>query len=77
MRLYPTGLKTATRMSFTATLEALPQVMNRGWCQTWVELNGELYGGVGVDEFVFGFEEGGEVVWVEWSALRERLVRIG
>ena len=44
VRLYPTGLKTATRMSFRATLEALPQVMNRGWCQTWVELDGELFG---------------------------------
>ena len=54
-------------------LEALPQVMNRGWCQTWVELDGELYGGVGVDEIVFGL---GEVMWVEWSALRE-IVGIG
>ena len=45
-----------------------------------MELDGELYvwggGGGGLRSFFFGFEKGGEVMWVEWSALRERLVRI-
>lgn len=88
VRLYPTGLKTTamrgdgdgtytSRMSFRATFEALPQPSNRGWCQTWTALDGELYGGVGVDEFVFGFSEEGDVAYVEWNALRERLIKSG
>lgn len=88
VRLYPTGLKTTattadgkgtytSRMSFRATFEALPQPFIRGWCQTWVSLDGFLYGGVGADEFVFGFAEGGDVAYVDWRALRERLVKSG
>lgn len=88
VRLYPTGLTTTattangngtytSRMSFRATFEALPQPSSIGWCQTWVMLDGILYGGVGTEEFVFGFTEGGDVAYVEWRALRERLVKSG
>lgn len=88
VRLYPTGLKTTamtadgkgtctSRISFRATFEALPQPSIRGWCQSWVSLDGNLYGGVGADQFVFGFAEGGDVAYVDWRALRERLVKGG
>lgn len=36
-----------------------------------------MYGGVGAHEFVFGFPEGGDSVYGDWRALRERLGRSG
>ena len=33
--------------------------------------------GVGTDDFVFGFSKGGNFVYVEWRALRERPVKSG
>ncbi|KAF6226981.1 hypothetical protein HO133_008422 [Letharia lupina] len=88
VRLYPTGLKTTattvdkkgiytSRMSFRATFEALPQSSGMGWCQTWESIDGNTYGGVGTEEFVFGFSERGSVAYVEWRALRERLIKSG
>lgn len=65
VRLYPTRLKTTattvdkkgvytSRMSFRATFEALRQSSGMGWCQTWESTDGNMYGGVGIEEFVLG-----------------------
>ena len=86
VRLYPTGLETevptadgqgmyTSRASFRATFEAIPQPFGIGWCNTWVLLDNAMYGGIGLDEFIFGFAEGGTVEYVEWRALREKLTR--
>ena len=66
-----------SRISFRATFEALPQPSIRERCQSWVSLDGNLYGGVGADQFAFGFAEGGDVAYVDWRVLRERLVKGG
>lgn len=60
-------------MSFRATFEPV----GLGSCKTWVAVDGGLYGGVAADEVVFGLSGRGEVVFVGWRALRERLVRRG
>lgn len=87
VRLYPTGLKATapttdgtegtytSRMSFRATFESVPQGGGPGWCGLWTSLDGVHYGGIGIDEFIFAFAEGGEVMSVEWSALRTNLVK--
>jgi hypothetical protein len=78
-RLYPMQLSSGNKTAFRAIFEALPKVDDSGafseTCESWVTVDGQLYGGVGLDEFLFETESDGKVKGLEVRALRETLVK--
>jgi hypothetical protein len=86
VRLYPTGLQDhlSRRISFRAIIQASPSSSFGGRgigpftqsCFTWAEVDGLVYGNVGVDEFVFQLDEmTAEAVSVSPRAMRVTLPR--
>ena len=70
--MYPTGLssKNGTLVGWRAVYEVFPSFNDLGAfsanCATWGSVDFLVYGGVGVDEFLFGMNVGGtEAVSIE------------
>ncbi|KAI9927460.1 hypothetical protein MW887_003074 [Aspergillus wentii] len=80
IRLYPTGLETKNRVSFRAiTVDpfappGLGPVTSSCW--SWVLIDRNLYGSVGLDEFVFDVDDEGNAVAVTPRGLRVSLERV-
>lgn len=78
IRLYPTGLETPGQVSFRAVV---PPSMPNGIgpftssCITWVTVDSQVYGNVGIDEFVFDVDADGDAMSVSPRALRTVLPR--
>lgn len=78
IRLYPTGLESPGQISFRAVV---PPSMPPGIgpftssCITWVTVDSQVYGNVGIDEFVFDVDADGDAVSVSPRALRTVLQR--
>jgi hypothetical protein len=76
IRLYPTNLlKTSPRQqAFRSMIEILPTtVAQKSFfpaCGSWGGVDAPMYGSVGLDEFLFHFDEYGRVVSVEPRAFR-------
>jgi hypothetical protein len=81
IRLYPSGLSTASQIGFRAVIELLPKASDRGIinsnCETWMMAEGGLlYGRVALDDFVVDVDTDGKATAVEPRSLREKLVRV-
>ncbi|KAL4746355.1 hypothetical protein BDW72DRAFT_210498 [Aspergillus terricola var. indicus] len=86
VRLYPTGLKspaqpgrsTQTMVSFRSVV-SYPVPVGTGpmtrTCLTWLTVDGQVYGSVGIDEFVFQVGADGNAVRVSPRGLRTSLDR--
>jgi len=78
-RLYPTGLKSGNRIGFRAVFETLPYPEEEGIlsakCVTWFDVDSEVYGGVGLDEFILEVDRAGSAEGVEVRGLRKVLKR--
>ncbi|KAL4757456.1 beta-lactamase/transpeptidase-like protein [Aspergillus foveolatus] len=87
VRLYPTGLKspaqpgrsTQIMVSFRSVV-SYPIPVGAGpmtrTCLTWLTVDGQVYGSVGIDEFVFHVGEDGDAVRVSPRVLRTSLDRV-
>lgn len=79
VRLYPTGLKSPSQVSFRAVIQSLSSSSSSigpftRSCSTWETVDTFHYGNVGVDEFVFQLDQTtGEAVSVSPRALRVSL----
>ncbi|KAJ5149866.1 hypothetical protein N7448_001444 [Penicillium atrosanguineum] len=72
-RLYPTGLESPGKISFRAvTPPALPSGIGpfTSSCITWFTVDSQVYGSVGIDEFVFNLDQTGNAVSVTPRVLR-------
>ncbi|KAK2754021.1 hypothetical protein FQN54_007190 [Arachnomyces sp. PD_36] len=84
LRLYPTGLVSPGKISFRAVPVSLEEggLASLGMgpitsvCTSWSSVGGQVYGNVGVDEFVFEVGEEGEVVGLSPRAMRVSLPRV-
>lgn len=78
IRLYPTGLESPGRISFRAVippnLPTGPGPFTKS-CITWFTVDSQVYGSVGIDEFVFNLDPSGNAVSVSPRALRTTLKR--
>lgn len=80
VRLYPTGLQSQNdsikKVSWRAVYELLsaPSASGAGAgsCDSWFNVDGLTYGGVGIDEFVFEIGRDGKATSVEPRALRSK-----
>jgi hypothetical protein len=73
IRLYPTGLESPGQLSFRAVIPPpLPSGIGpfTSSCITWVTVDSQVYGNVGIDEFVFNLDGKGNAVSVSPRALR-------
>ncbi|KAL4995037.1 beta-lactamase/transpeptidase-like protein [Aspergillus recurvatus] len=87
VRLYPTGLKSPgpagrksqTMVSFRGVV-SYPVPVTAGpmtrTCLAWLVVDGQVYGSVGIDEFVFHVGEDGDAVRVSPRVLRTSLDRV-
>ncbi|KAL4974595.1 beta-lactamase/transpeptidase-like protein [Aspergillus desertorum] len=87
VRLYPTGLHSpaqpgqtsASTVSFRSVV-SYPVRVGAGpmtkTCLAWLAVDGQAYGSVGVDDFVFQIGEGGHAVQVSPRVLRTSLDRV-
>ncbi|CAI7653968.1 unnamed protein product [Penicillium pancosmium] len=79
IRLYPTGLETPGNISFRALippdLGLTPIGPFTGSCITWVTVDSFIYGGVGLDEFVFALDDNLSATSVSPRVLRIDLQR--
>ncbi|OCK85598.1 beta-lactamase/transpeptidase-like protein [Lepidopterella palustris CBS 459.81] len=82
IRLYPTSLVCGNLISFRAIIESLPYTQSEtegvfnSLCQTWVEVDGNVYGSVGFDDFEFALDRStGQAVEIRPRVLRDRLSR--
>lgn len=78
IRLYPTGLQNQGQASFRAVIPPpLPTGIGpfTSSCITWVTVDGQVYGNVGIDEFLFNMDRNGNAVSVSPRALRTVLQR--
>ncbi|KAJ5822829.1 hypothetical protein N7447_005169 [Penicillium robsamsonii] len=76
VRLYPTGLESPGRISFRAVVPpALPSGIGpfTSSCITWVTIDSNVYGNVGIDEFVFNLDQNGNAVSISPRALHTTL----
>lgn len=82
-RLYPTGLVSETRngtrkSAWRAVYEVLPAEVGDGvfsnGCHSWFTMDSLVYGGVGLDEFLFSVEDG-KATAVEPRALGASMAR--
>jgi hypothetical protein len=79
IRLYPTGLQSPGQLSFRAVipLQFPPGIGPfTSSCITWATIDLQVYGNIGVDEFVFDFDESGNAASVSPRALRTILPKI-
>ncbi|EPS28756.1 hypothetical protein PDE_03702 [Penicillium oxalicum 114-2] len=80
VRLYPTGLESPGQISFRAVLPVELSTAGNGpftsGCLTWVTMDAQVYGSVGMDEFVFDLNDMGMVNRITPRALRASLVKI-
>ncbi|KAF7717343.1 Beta-lactamase domain-containing protein [Penicillium ucsense] len=80
VRLYPTGLDSPGQIAFRAVLPARLSTAGNGpftsECLTWVTMDAQVYGGIGIDEFVFNFNEAGSVTSITPRVLRATLPKI-
>ncbi|KAL5041611.1 hypothetical protein BDW71DRAFT_211992 [Aspergillus fruticulosus] len=87
VRLYPSGLKSPgqagqksqTMVSFRSVVSS-PVPVQAGpmtrTCLAWLAVDGQVYGSVGIDEFVFQVGEDGDAVRVSPRVLRTSLDRV-
>ena len=87
VRLYPTGLRSPAQcgrsseslVSFRSVVSH-PIPVGAGpmtrTCLTWLTVDGQVYGSVGIDEFVFHVGENGKAVRVSPRGLRTSLDRV-
>lgn len=78
IRLYPTGLESPGQVSFRAVVPPpLPSGIGpfTSSCITWVTVDSQVYGNVGIGEFVFDVDAEGDAVSVSPRALRTVLQR--
>jgi hypothetical protein len=80
--LYPTGLKNqnGSIVGWRAVYEVFPDIYDPGSfsenCQTWTSVDALVYGGIGVDEFIFNFKaDATEVVSIEPRVLQFSLAK--
>ncbi|GLI78653.1 hypothetical protein PoHVEF18_006973 [Penicillium ochrochloron] len=77
IRLYPTGLESPGQMSFRALMPPTLSTAGNGpftsSCISWVVVDGQVYGNVGIDEFVFNLGETGVVKSITPRVLRTTL----
>jgi hypothetical protein len=78
VRLYPTGLESSEQVSFIAIIQQLESVSSSSDvpCTTWFEVDSQVYGNVGVDEFLFEVDGRGDAVGLSPRALRTVLPRV-
>ncbi|KAJ5176050.1 uncharacterized protein N7482_001927, partial [Penicillium canariense] len=73
IRLYPTGLESPGQISFRAVIPPpLPTGIGpfSSSCITWVTVDAQVYGNVGIDEFVFNLDKKRNAVSVSPRVLR-------
>lgn len=77
VRLYPTGLESLGKISFIALIQQLDSTSSSSEvpCTTWFEVDSQVYGNVGVDEFLFEVDSQGDAVGLSPRALRTVLPR--
>lgn len=79
IRLYPTGLESPGQISFRALMPPTLSTAGNGpftsSCITWVIVDGQVYGNVGIDEFVFNVDETGIVNSITPRVLRTVLAK--
>lgn len=77
VRLYPTGLESSGKISFIALIQQLQRTSSSSQvpCTTWFQVDSQVYGNVGVDEFLFELDGQGEAVALSPRALRTVLPR--
>jgi len=81
IRLYPTNLvQTSPRQqAFRSMVELLPKTVAKSFfpaCSSWGGVDSAIYGNIGLDEFLFHFDEHGRAVSVEPRALRVTLQKV-
>lgn len=81
VRLYPTGLESPGRISFRSVVSgSAPTGPVNGpftrACKSWMSVDGQVYGSVGLDEFVFDILDNGGAVRVSPRSLRVSLARV-
>lgn len=79
IRLYPTGLENPGRLSFRAVIPPpLPSGIGpfSSSCISWVTVDSQVYGNVGIDEFVFNLDGKGSAVSVSPRVLRTILSKV-
>jgi Beta-lactamase len=85
VRLYPTGLKDweqcKTRAAYRAVFDisTQPDTTSRVFDQnvnTWETVDEATYGEISVDDFIFEFDSGSAVKYIEPRVLRSRLVKV-
>ncbi|KAL5333611.1 beta-lactamase/transpeptidase-like protein [Aspergillus crustosus] len=81
IRLYPTGLKSAGKISFRSAVSGVsPTGPATGpltsACKAWILVDGQVYGSVALDEFAFEIGEDGDAARVSPRALRTSLDRV-
>lgn len=74
-RLYPTNLRSGSRMAFRAVFQNKDQFEDSGTptCESWLNVDQIVYGSEALDEFIFDLEEDGRAKGVEIPALRVTL----
>lgn len=79
IRLYPTGLESPGRISFRALMPPTLSTAGNGpftsSCITWVAVDAQIYGNVGVDEFMFHLDPSGDVESISPRVLRTTLAK--
>ncbi|PLB39806.1 serine hydrolase domain-containing protein, partial [Aspergillus candidus] len=77
VRLYPTGLKSPRQISFRAIPRSRVETPGFGpfsnSCTSWLSMDAQRYGNVGMDDVVFEMNEKGEVVGISPRASRVTL----
>lgn len=80
VRLYPTGLESPGQISFRAIMQGPSQTaVGKGpfslSCMTWVTVDSQKYGNVGIDEFLFDIDSNGDALSVSPRVMRKSLPR--
>lgn len=85
VRLYPTALKddqcNQNRASYRAVFDIsaesdpAPRVFTQNM-NSWEVVDETMYGEVGIDDIIFGFDSDGTVKYIEARVLRSRLVKV-
>jgi hypothetical protein len=79
IRLYPTGLESPGQLSFRAVIPPpFPSGIGpfSSSCITWVTVDSQVYGNVGIDEFVFKLDKKRNAVSISPRVLRTVLSKI-
>ncbi|KAL4915402.1 beta-lactamase/transpeptidase-like protein [Aspergillus aurantiobrunneus] len=80
IRLYPTGLEAPGKISFRSITSGPAPIGPANGpfthrCVSWLLVDGQVYGSVGVDEFVFDMNQEGDAIRLSPRALRMSLSR--